>query len=293
MAVEFHVYLPQMRMSMDAIVERATAAERSGFTGMAFMDHLDPPAAPGTPMFEAMTTATWVAARTERLTVGHLVLCDSFRHPALLAKQAVSLDHASGGRFELGLGWGSVSQEIEAYGVNDTAPRVRVARLAETLEVLRRLWSGDTVSYEGTFHTLHEVQPHPLPLRHIPLTVGGTGPRTLDLVATYADWWNLQINTLHRLEELRPRAGNARVSAQLFVALVPTEAERDAIVPLAQRRFGWMAGESGMAVGTVPELTAHFRQLVDRGVERFYTWFTDFAQASTLEAFGDVIAAFT
>ena len=106
---EFFLYLPQMRMDVGAICERALAAERSGFTGIAFMDHLAPPLAESSPMYEAMTLATWVAACTTDLVVSHLVLCDSFRHPAVLARQAVTLDHASGGRFELALGWGSVA----------------------------------------------------------------------------------------------------------------------------------------------------------------------------------------
>lgn len=96
-----------MRMSMAEIVERAVGAERAGFSGIAMMDHLAPPAAEQVPMFEAMATATWIAAHTSRLSVGHLVLCDMFRDPAVLAKQAVTLNHASGGRFELGIGWGS------------------------------------------------------------------------------------------------------------------------------------------------------------------------------------------
>lgn len=292
MTVEFHLYLPQMRMSMAEIVERAAIAERAGFHGIALMDHLAPPAATDKPMFEAITTAAWLAARTDLLRVGHLVLCDSFRHPALLAKQAVTLDQASGGRFELGLGWGSVSDEIEAYGIGDTAPRLRVARLAETLEVLRRLWSGEPHGYHGSHHTVRDdVCQRPAPLRHIPILIGGTGPRTLDLVASYADWWNLPINTLQHLEKLRPKAGGARISVQQLVTLIPTEADRDSITRLAWRRFGSMAGETGMVVGDIGTLTAHFRTLADRGVERCYVWFTDFAQASTLTAFGEVISS--
>ena len=161
--VEVHLFLPQMRMTMDALVERAQAAEAAGFDGIALMDHLAPPMAEDQPMFEAMTTATWLAARTERLTIGHLVLCDALRHPVVLARQAVTIDHASGGRFELGIGWGSVPEELEAFGVFDTSPRVRVDRLAETLQVLELLWSGDEVSFDGQFFSLDAVQNQPVP----------------------------------------------------------------------------------------------------------------------------------
>ena len=99
-APEFHLYLPQMRLSMDAMVEKAQAAEAAGFVGMAGMDHLAPPMAEQHDMYEALTTNAWLLARTEGLVQGQLVLCDAFRHPSVLAREAVTLDHASGGRHD-------------------------------------------------------------------------------------------------------------------------------------------------------------------------------------------------
>src|SRR5690606_28747074 len=131
---EFHLFLPQMRMSMPDLVGRARAAEAAGFTGMALMDHFAPPLAEQHDMYEAMQTAGWLLASTETLKLSHLVLCDTFRHPAMLARQAVTLDHASGGRFELGIGWGSVPDEFDRFGVAPRTPSGRVARLKESLE---------------------------------------------------------------------------------------------------------------------------------------------------------------
>src|ERR1700742_3448536 len=99
--VEWYLFLPQVRLSAADIVQRRRHAESSGFDGMAFIDHLEAPGLPDESIWEAMEMATWVAAKTERLRVGHLVLCDAFRHPAVLAKQAVTLSEASDGRFEL------------------------------------------------------------------------------------------------------------------------------------------------------------------------------------------------
>src|SRR3546814_13027288 len=98
-------------------------------------------------MWEAMTVAGWVLGRTSTLQVGHLVLCDPLRHPAVLARQVASLDHASGGRFELGIGWGSVPEELETFGVGTTEARWRVARLAEWLDVCGRPWTGVVVDH--------------------------------------------------------------------------------------------------------------------------------------------------
>ncbi|GMU79530.1 MAG: hypothetical protein AMXMBFR46_23200 [Acidimicrobiia bacterium] len=287
----FHLFLPQMRMTHDAIVERARAAEAAGFEGIAFMDHLAPPLALEHDMWEAMAIASWVLAHTTTLTVGHLVLCDSLRHPALLARQVTSLDHASGGRFELGIGWGSVPEELATFGVASTEARVRVGRLAESLEILRALWTGDVVDFEGEHFTLVRAQQRPVPTRPIPITVGGVGTRTLALVREHADWWNVPIHAIDRLDALRGQAGEARVSLQPMVSLLRDEGERADVTALAQRRFGSTKLGENMMIGTAPELVEYFARLHARGVDRFTVWFADFAPVDTLDRFSHVIRA--
>ena len=283
-SIDHRLFLPQMRIGFDDLVARAAAAEEAGFGGVALMDHLAPPLAEDQPMFEAMTAAMFVAARTDRLGVGHLVLCDAMRHPAVLAKQAVTIDHASGGRFELGIGWGSVPSELEVFGVADTDARSRVRRLAETLDVLKALWAGEAVDYDGEFHRIRAGLQAPTPLDRIPIVIGGTGPRTLALVAEHADWWNLPIHQLGRLDELRGSIGDARVSVQVMVAVVPDEASRAEVTATAKRRFG--VYEAGLLIGTTEELAEQFAGLAERGIERVYVWFADFARPETLDQFG-------
>jgi alkanesulfonate monooxygenase SsuD/methylene tetrahydromethanopterin reductase-like flavin-dependent oxidoreductase (luciferase family) len=286
---EFVLFLPQMRLGLDDIVARAQAAEAAGFTGIAFMDHLAPPLAETQPMWEAMTLATIVAARTSRLKVSHLVLCDALRHPAVLARQAVTLDHASGGRFELGIGAGSVPGELQDFGVTGAAPGPRVTRLSESLEIIRALWSGRPVSFTGEHLTVDCAGQNPVPLGTIPVVIGGTGPRMLGLVRRHADWWNLQVDKLDQLDRLRPRTGSARLSVQQMVAFTAAGEDRAGVEALAARRFGTMGG--GLVAGDGPDLADHFRRLHGRGVERFYVWFTDFAPPATLEAFGAQVIA--
>lgn len=283
--MEFNLFLPQMRLSYDDLVARARAAEAVGFVGMSGMDHLAPPLAEDQPMYEALITTTWLAAHTEAMRLGSLVLCDAFRHPAVLARQAVSIDHASGGRFDLGIGWGSVPDELATFGIGSTEPRERVDRLRETLEVVRALWAGETVEYDGTYHQLHAGRQEPQPLTQIPIVIGGVGPKTLKLVAEHADWWNLHVGHLDRIEELRPKVGTARVSIQQMVAFVPEGGDREAIAAVAKRRFGVM----GPVVGTASELVDHYGQLSERGVERVYTWFCDFAPPDTINEFGETV----
>lgn len=290
MAPRFQLFLPQMRMTHEAIVERALAAEAAGFESIAFMDHLVPPLAAEHDMWEAMSIAAWTLAHTSTLTVGHLVLCDAMRHPAVLARQVTSLDHASGGRFELGIGWGSVPDELATFGVGSTEAPWRVGRLEESMAILRGLWTGEPIDHDGEHFTLVGAQQRPVPSRDIPITIGGTGKRTLALVAEYAQWWNVPVHQLDRVDGLRDRAGDARLSIQKMVAFVPDEDHRAEVTELAQRRFGGMSSQGGLAIGTTPELAEHFAELHDQGVDRFAVWFTDFAPPATLEGFGEVIA---
>jgi alkanesulfonate monooxygenase SsuD/methylene tetrahydromethanopterin reductase-like flavin-dependent oxidoreductase (luciferase family) len=280
--MEFNLFLPQMRLSFHDLVARAQAAEAAGFVGITGMDHLVPPLADDQPMFEAIVTSAWLAAHTERIGVGSLVLCDAFRHPAVLARQAVSIDHASGGRYELGIGWGSVPEEFATFGIGPAEPRERVARLRETLEVLRALWAGEVVDYDGSYFQLRSARQEPLPTGRIPILIGGVGPKTLALVREFADWWNVHVGDVHRIEELRPAVGDARVSIQQTVALVGRHRDRDSVIALAKRRFGW----SRPVIGSAPELVDRYGELAERGVERVYTWFCDFAPPETLAEFG-------
>jgi len=110
----------------------------------------------------------------------------------------------------------------------------------------------------------------------------------MQLVATHADWWNLPVHQIHRMEELRPSAGSARVSLQQMVTFVPDPATRAEVLATADARFGTTMGR-GAAVGDGPELVDHFGALAETGVERVYTWFTDFAAEATLAAFGEQV----
>lgn len=283
--MQFHLYLPQTRFGPDALVTRARVAAAVGFDGIALMDHLATPLAEDRPLFEAMTTAAWLAAKTEGLTMGHLVLCDAFRHPALLAQQCVTLDHLSGGRFELGLGSGSVPAELRRFGIAAGDANARVERLAETLEVLRLLWSGEVVDHSGPTAPLVGAQQAPTPLAgRIPVVLAGTAPRMLELVREYADWWSVPPGQLHRLEDLRPSVGDrARVSVLEMLVVVPA-GDPAGVEALARRRFGHLGAALVIADGE--GMRRHVRELADRGVERVYAWFADFADPAGLELFG-------
>jgi alkanesulfonate monooxygenase SsuD/methylene tetrahydromethanopterin reductase-like flavin-dependent oxidoreductase (luciferase family) len=275
---EWYLFLPQVRVPVADIVERARHAEASGFTGIAFIDHLEAPGLPDESIWEAMSVATWVAAKTERLRIGHLVLCDAFRHPAVLAKQAVTLSEASDGRFELGLGSGSWPAEFTRFNVGQQDPVARVKQLESHLDVIGQYWGrGDDATRSQS----------PLPTHPIPLILGGTGRRMMELVRRYADWWNIPANHIDRLAELAPAAGSARVSIQQMIGFVRKDSDPAKVREVSARRFGNLG--AGLFCGDADELSGHFSNLSGQGVERFYVWFADFAAPESLHEFGETV----
>ena len=277
--VEWYLFLPQVRLSVADIAERARHAEASGFDGIAFIDHLEAPGLPDENIWEAMAIATWVAAKTERLRIGHLVLCDAFRHPAVLAKQAVTLSDASEGRFDLGLGSGSWPAEFTRFDVGQRDPVARVEQLGRHLALIRQYW-GDRSDDAGPSQLPNRTHP-------IPLVLGGSGRRMMELVRRYADWWNLQANHLDRLPWLAPAAGTARVSVQQMVGFVRSGSDPNAVREVSTRRFGHLG--SGLVCGDADELIQHFAGLAAQRVERFYVWFADFAIPDSLHEFGESV----
>ena len=280
--IEWYLFLPQVRMPVADIVERSRHAEASGFSGVAFIDHLEAPGLRDENIWEAMSVATWVAAKTERLRIGHLVLCDAFRHPAVLAKQAVTLSEASDGRFDLGLGSGSWPAEFTRFDVGQQDPVARVKQLEQHLDLIGQYWGRGEAP---------DRNQSPLPTHPIPLILGGTGRRMMELVRRYADWWNIPANHLDKLAELAPATGSARVSIQQMVGFVRKGSDPNAVREVSTRRFGNLG--SGLICGDADELSGHFTELSGQGVERFYVWFADFAAPESLHEFGEtVIKAF-
>jgi alkanesulfonate monooxygenase SsuD/methylene tetrahydromethanopterin reductase-like flavin-dependent oxidoreductase (luciferase family) len=280
----FGLYLPQIRMSFDRILERTLAAEAAGFDSVWLMDHFAAPMAPDVDTFEGWTVASALAARTSTIRIGHLVLCDPFRHPVLLAKTAATFDVISGGRLELGIGWGSVPDELRTFGFGPEPAATRASRLRETLEIVELMFSGEPFDFTGEHFTLRGATGRPVPVQsHVPVHIGGGGPKlTMPLVERFADWWNCPGYALDRIDDLRPLAGRARVSVQHPIGLAASDNDRDGVIATASRRFGsW----GGVIAGTAGEVAAALSAEVERGVEGFVCQFSDFGTPETIERF--------
>ena len=204
-------------MSWDELVRRVRLAEDLGFDGVWGFDHLQPMYGEGPgETFEGMTTLAALAGVTSRVRLALLVTGVTYRHPSMLAMQANTVDHASHGRLELALGAAWFDKEHRELGIPFPSTSQRFDLLEDALEIVKRLFTGEVVSYEGSQVSLRDAQMRPLPVQrpHPPIWIGGAGPkRTLPLVARYADAWhswgspNALAAANARIDELATEAG--------------------------------------------------------------------------------------
>jgi len=167
-------------------------ADEAGFDHVWDFDHLAAigDGGPDRPIFEGWTLQAAIAQATKRVRLGCLVTGNTYRHPVLLAKQAVTVDHLSGGRLEFGIGAAWAEIEHSMYGIEGLDHRV--GRLRESLQIIKSLWTQERTDFEGRYYHLKDAIANPKPIQkpHPPIWIGASGPNTLRLVASHADVWN-------------------------------------------------------------------------------------------------------
>jgi alkanesulfonate monooxygenase SsuD/methylene tetrahydromethanopterin reductase-like flavin-dependent oxidoreductase (luciferase family) len=196
--VRVGVYAPQVGTALRDYVGVAQRAEDLGYDCLYTFDHFRPPAAgPEAACLESTVLVGAVVAATDHLRCGSLVLAVPYRHPAVVAATAAALDHASGGRYELGLGAGGGDDGNAQYGLPFPPVPERMAMLAEACEVIRRLWSCGSATFAGRHYRLAGAGLVPKPVQAaVPIIVGGAGERRLlRVAAAHADVWNTFAST--------------------------------------------------------------------------------------------------
>jgi len=189
----FGLKASQQHVSIDALRDVWAIADDGGFDGCWLFDHFAPMGRERTgDIFEAWTTLAAMAQATRRVRVGTLVTGNAYRHPGMLAKMAVTVDHVSGGRLDLGLGAGGDSYVEVMLGMPQPAARERVERLDEACQVLESLWTKPSTTFTGTYYQLADAVADPKPVQrpHPPLWLASNGERRgLRVVAQHADVW--------------------------------------------------------------------------------------------------------
>ena len=187
--------LTLQHLPWEAEVQRWQWIEAQGFDSIWLADHFVNFMQPTAPWFEAWTLLAALATQTEKIRIGTLVTPVSWRNPAWLARQALTVDHISGGRLEIGVGAGAPAEMDCSYAMTGTPgkpPAERVSMLGEMVEILDQLLQKETVTYEGEYYQLQGTAMNPPAVQQPrpPITIGALGPQMLKLAAKHADTWN-------------------------------------------------------------------------------------------------------
>lgn len=184
---------PNISQPWEDVLTIARHAEHAGYDGVWAADHFMPnsPDVSG-PVAECWTTLAALAAAVPRIRLGALVAGNTYRHPAVLAKMAATIDQIAGGRLVLGIGAGWQENEHAAYGIDFFTVKERLARLEEACQVIKALTTQERATFQGRYYTLADAPLEPKPAQQpLPLLVGGGGEKvTLRIAARYADEWN-------------------------------------------------------------------------------------------------------
>jgi F420-dependent oxidoreductase-like protein len=192
-AVRFGVHSGPQNTTFEDYRSLWLRCEELGYDWVSDFDHFYPiHSDPAGPQFEGLTLLSAMAAHTRRVRCAMLVLGVTYRHPAVVAKMAATIDHISGGRLELGIGAAWFELEHVQYGIPFPRIGVRMDMLDEACRILRSLWTQETTTFEGRHFQLKDARLEPKPVQeHLPLVIGGAGERrTLRIAAEHADIWN-------------------------------------------------------------------------------------------------------
>lgn len=308
--IKFGVFLPFYAFglekadyrSFDMIKALAVECERLGYHSVWIDDHL---MYGKTPILECWTVLSALSTVTKQIRLGALALCNAFRNPAVLAKMATTLDVISGGRLELGLGTGSQKDEHIAYGLSFPNLEKRAERLMESVEIMKRMWTGDEVVYKGRYYRVGKAfcQPKPVQKPHPPITVGGSSEHVLKVAAKHADRCDLGALPLKNYKsKVRIFKEYCRVfdrnslememTSWLGGTIFIAEDEKG----LAEKILKWKPRNTSVktfrrlnCVGTPEDFIQKIQKNLSFGVNFFMLYFGDLPDGSSLKVFAEKI----
>ncbi len=261
-------------------------------------------------MLECWTTLSSLASVTTKIRLG-AILVNLYRNPAIVAKMASTLDIISNGRLEIGLSAGWYRREAETYGISFPAGSVRIEMLEESVIILRRMLSTENenensgkISLKGRYYNISNAECNPKPIQkpHIPIWVGGSGKKTLKVVARYADGWNYGLCSydqyVEKLSFLKNYCHNNKVSGSrnyddiikawhgiLFLGADEGELESRKTNILSKKRI-WK--DSGLlTAGTPDTIIREINRYLNIGVTYFTVWFPDLPDTRSLQLFAE------
>lgn len=293
--------------SWATVVDVAVEIERLGYDSIWLYDHFhNVPVPAHEVVFECWTTLAALSQRTSRVRLGQMVGCAPYRNPGLLAKITSNIDVMSGGRLDWGIGAGWYEHEFRGYGYDFPAPKDRISLLAETVEIVRSMWTRPDTTYDGKHFRLEDAQCDPKPLQspHPPVLIGGSGEQLLlRVVARLADRSNFGGNPAefaHKCEVLRRHCDAVgRDYDEIEKTWTPnilvrgTEAEVEALAARYSGREPVDSWRAGNLVGTPQQVIDKIGRYVEMGVTGFLPWHAGLPSTEGLQIVAEqVIPAF-
>lgn len=311
--IKFGVFLPfyafgvgkkGLSPSFNHIKNVVLECEQLGYHSVRLDDHL---MFRKSPILECWTTLSALSSITKEIRLGTMVLCNSFRKPSLLAKMAATLDVISNGRLEFGIGAGVQKDEHIAYGMPFPKPNVRIERMKEAVEIIKKMWTEEKASYEGEYYKIKEAvcEPKPLQKPHPPITIGGGGEKlTLKVTAQHADrydWGYLPSLELykHKLEVLERHCNvvgrdlqkiekSCWPGGQIFIALNRKELD-EKVLQWKPKNVSLEDFKKFNLVGTPDECIQKIQQYMDIGVTHFMLFFGDLPSMRGMRLFAEKV----
>jgi F420-dependent oxidoreductase-like protein len=293
------VGIPDPVQAYEAMTRVAQEAEAQGFSSAWLYDHFHTVPTPIQEItFECWTSCAGLARDTQRLRIGQMVTCNSYRNPALLAKMASTVDVLSHGRLVLGIGAGWYKHEYLAYGYPYPSTRERLQRLDEAVQIILAMWTQNEATFEGQYYQIRGAinQPKGAQKPHIPLLIGGGGEKvTLRLVAQYADACNVggDIPTIkHKLDVLKQHCeqigrdyNTIRRTALIdYCAIARTEEAAIAkLTPDERNNLDELLPES--LIGTPATIRERLQEYEEAGIQEIIVRFVDAVQLDSIRMF--------
>jgi alkanesulfonate monooxygenase SsuD/methylene tetrahydromethanopterin reductase-like flavin-dependent oxidoreductase (luciferase family) len=279
---KIHRYLDEAQRHFETIIVPDHISSLSGSTE-------------GSYILEGLTTGAYLLAAYPRLKLETMVLCNSYRNPALLAKASSTLNEISGGRFTLGIGAGWVKSEYSEYGFDYPSNEVRVRQLEEAVQIIRGMWTEDHFTFKGKYYQVNDSSCYPKPANPT-LMIGGTGEHLmLRVVAKYANKWNVSMigdPSVYKVkvEALRRHCGKVGrdydeiVKSQLhLVTLADSDADAREMV-----KRGGLCGMCDV-VGSPRTVVEQLRKHADLGIDEFRFYFMPFPNIEGTQLFVDEV----
>lgn len=304
--VSFGVMLRQQKINFTTIKEAAQLCDELGYDSVWFYDHILGMGGIDVDIYEAWTLMSAISSVTRNVKIGTMVLCNSFRHPPLLAKMASTLDVISNGRLDFALGAGWFEEEYRAYGYPFPDTRTRIEQLEESVRIIRSMWTDEKSAFSGRHYRVREAYCNPKPVQkpHPPITIGGSGDKyLLRIVAELADGWNCPATSAlefdSKIDVLRSHCddvgrdiSNITISQQTVCVIAENHSLLEEKLSKAQRRYGFFGDVGKLGItGTPDQCIKKIKDDLKKGINKYTIFFSDIMKPETLELFAKEVMA--